>query len=345
MRDDMFKVIVERPRRVNSNAYKGDGRPFRNREELAGVLGMKMGYNDSKGLNENLAPLKRFLEKQVNRPWDKVYAEIRAVIDARSTVKQHILQHLNDFVETQTRWEGDRKAGRVLLRQHRRSGSYVELAQSRAELFVHPVSGILLRNRFHASYKADRDREHLAFELDKSRVRRILSDRVQLHLINQVWYEVTLDTLPPPYIVLKEIDGVVGRRRMFDKRWDVLRKEWVILENNARVAATGSSQDYYGCAALYAREKRQLNSREIRDLQLNTPQQKQKARKGLLFFRSIFQRRFISTSFNQTFFSQRQRQHPRHMQCLHPGAVVDLVAAAGAVRDHDAGVAGLADRR
>lgn len=85
MREDMFKVIVERPRLVNSNAYKEDGRQFRNDEENGTRLGIKKGYAYSKGLNENLAPLRRFLEKQVNRPWDKVYAEIREQIDPRST--------------------------------------------------------------------------------------------------------------------------------------------------------------------------------------------------------------------------------------------------------------------
>ena len=80
MRDDMFKVIVERPRRIHSNAYKGDGRAFRNREDGPSRLGMNKGYNDRKGLNENLAPLKRFLERQVNRPWGKVYKGIRAAI-------------------------------------------------------------------------------------------------------------------------------------------------------------------------------------------------------------------------------------------------------------------------
>jgi hypothetical protein len=33
MREDMFKVIVERPRPVNSNGYSRDGRKFRNDED------------------------------------------------------------------------------------------------------------------------------------------------------------------------------------------------------------------------------------------------------------------------------------------------------------------------
>ena len=40
MREDMFKVIVERPRLVNSNGYSRDGRKFRNDANAPGRLGM-----------------------------------------------------------------------------------------------------------------------------------------------------------------------------------------------------------------------------------------------------------------------------------------------------------------
>ncbi|MDB5769316.1 MAG: hypothetical protein JWQ61_4130 [Collimonas fungivorans] len=292
MRDDMFKVIVERPRRVHSNAYKGDGRPFRNQEDRPGLLGMKKGYNDRKGLNENLAPLKRFLEKQINRPWDKVYSEIRAAIDARSTVKQHILQHLDNFVAIQTRWEGNGVDGRVVLRQNSWSGHYVGLAESHAEMFVHPLTGILLRNRFYTNFYTARNRQKLALEQEKCKIRRIVSDRVQLHLLNQIWYEVTLDNLPPVRIVLQEADGVATKKSVCDKRWDVIRKAWVMLENDARMAPAGSSQDYYGCASLYAVRKRQLSSREMQKYQLNTPQ---KDPKGSFFLLRLF----ASTAFGR----------------------------------------------
>lgn len=282
MREDMFKVIVERPRCTHSNIYKGDGRKFRNSEDRPARIGMKDGYGHRKYLNENLAPLKRFLEQQVNRPWDKVYSEIRAAIDARSTVKQHILQHLDNFVAIETRWEGDRKEGHVLVRYTSWSGRYVELAESLSAMYVHPLTGILLHNRLRARFKAERNSKRSTSEKDK--IRRIISDRVQLHLVNDVWYEVTLDTLPAARVVLQHVKGVIEKTRICDKRWDAIRKAWVTLESKARVAPAGSNQDYYGCASLYALKKRQLSSREIRDHQLNAPQQKQKARKGLLFF-------------------------------------------------------------
>jgi hypothetical protein len=285
MRDDMFKVIVERPRRVNSNAYKGDGRPFRNGEDGPAMLGMKKGYNDRKWLNENLAPLKRFLEKQVNRPWDKVYGEVRAAIDARSTVKQHVLQHLENFVAIQTRWEADDKGGRVMVRESGWSGRYVTLEETRLALFVHPLTGILLRNRRYTNWQTRVTRKRHAEEQEKLAVRRRISDRVQLHCIDNVWYEITLDVLPPAHEVVQGENGVMTKKTVCDKRWDVARKAWVAREPTLRVAQPGSNQDLYGCATVYAAVKRQLRSKEIQAYQLTMPLQKQKARKGLLLLR------------------------------------------------------------
>ena len=42
--------------------------------------------------SENLRPLYRFLDAQVGRPWDKVYSEIRAHVNADTAVQYHILR-------------------------------------------------------------------------------------------------------------------------------------------------------------------------------------------------------------------------------------------------------------
>src|SRR4051794_20976984 len=56
------------------------------------------GYWGSKDLNENLSPLRRFLEKSVGRNWNKVHSEIREQVDHRRTIGFHVLQHLNQMV-------------------------------------------------------------------------------------------------------------------------------------------------------------------------------------------------------------------------------------------------------
>jgi hypothetical protein len=78
-----------------------DGRKFRDRSEAA-FLPMKAGYRDLKSLNENLRPLERYLSRQVNRPWDMVYRDMCAVIDGRSAVQRHILEHLRQYVAIRT---------------------------------------------------------------------------------------------------------------------------------------------------------------------------------------------------------------------------------------------------
>ena len=100
MREDMAKVIVERPRTGGHKNRKGR---WQDCTELPSQEGIHRRISDRKDLNENLAPLRRFLASQVGRPWDKVYAEICANLKPTSTVQQHVRAHLPDFVALKLR--------------------------------------------------------------------------------------------------------------------------------------------------------------------------------------------------------------------------------------------------
>lgn len=99
MRSDMFKVIVERPRWGAGHApavkLKKDRSPIKQ-------IGLKRHAREraayTKSLNENLAPLVRFIERRVGRRWDAVFSEICASLDTGSTVKMHVREHLGDIV-------------------------------------------------------------------------------------------------------------------------------------------------------------------------------------------------------------------------------------------------------
>src|SRR5260221_6595553 len=95
MRPDMFKVIVERPRSGRSFARACKLRPPRDDSTW---MPISRGRGD-KRLNENLAPLRRFLRKSVGRKWDDVYSEISAGLNVRSAVQKHVRDHLRDLVE------------------------------------------------------------------------------------------------------------------------------------------------------------------------------------------------------------------------------------------------------
>lgn len=95
MRRDMSRKLVERPRSGAGRKRKGRRRPA---DELPAREPMSMGRG-SKLFSENLAPLRRFLERRVGQPWDQVYSEIRARLVPRSTVHMHLLHHLDHMVE------------------------------------------------------------------------------------------------------------------------------------------------------------------------------------------------------------------------------------------------------
>ena len=139
MRPDMAKVIVERPRH-GGRGPKGYARRMRSRDseyDLPKCEGMRRPYGyDGKELNENLAPLYRYLDRQVGRPWDKVYSEMRAHINPNSAVQLHILQHVSHHLEVHA-VEYDGKVGSIGY------GGFAELRDG--QLYVHPRTGLLRR--------------------------------------------------------------------------------------------------------------------------------------------------------------------------------------------------------
>jgi hypothetical protein len=54
----------------------------------------------TKRLNEHLGPLRRYLDSQVGRPWNKVFSEICAHIDRSSAVQDHVRDHVAEYVAT-----------------------------------------------------------------------------------------------------------------------------------------------------------------------------------------------------------------------------------------------------
>jgi hypothetical protein len=99
----MAKVIVERPR--YGSRLRGRGKGYRKtlqrtaRDELPKRERISAYHRgNSKALNEHLGPLRRYLFKQIGRPWDKVFAEICAHISRDSAVQDHVRDHVFDYV-------------------------------------------------------------------------------------------------------------------------------------------------------------------------------------------------------------------------------------------------------
>jgi hypothetical protein len=244
MREDMYKVIVERPRR--GGFTNGGARQYRNSEERSHKIGMKQGYRDRKWLNENLAPLKRWLAKQVGRPWDNVYSELAAQIDRRNTVQEHIFTHIEQFVERNTFL----RDGEV-FQCGDWGRSAVRIRGSTVELFVHPVTRILLANRNVRTWQQTRAAARAVEALEQARFVRVLSPTRQLQQLDGYWFAVTLRAIPD---AICASDGK-SARRVYPKVWDVVEKQWVTrLDGNGWPRAK----------AVYAFAKRQLSTIELR---------------------------------------------------------------------------------
>lgn len=156
MRADMGKVLVERPRvgRARAQSWPGKGYRKRLRKRLdAGDApppreGMKASYNGNlKHFNEHLGPLRRFLDANIGRPWDKVYSEICQFVDRGNVVQKHILTHLFQYVATKVALvngepcHGERGWGA-------RYGDPLRATHDRNQWYVCPKSGLLRKSKY-----------------------------------------------------------------------------------------------------------------------------------------------------------------------------------------------------
>ncbi len=241
MRADMAKVLVERPRpgsREGSRPSKGyekrcrkamdhpDGPPARER--------MKAPYSDLRFFNEHLGPLRRYIDSQVGRPWDKVYAEICQHIDRGNVVQKHILTHLFEYVVTHVVMiDGEPCHG-----EGRRCGEPLrgERRWFRDEWYVCPKSGLLKR------VPPPRKRPPSGKPRPPAFVR--VNDSLQCHYLKGQWELVTVAPLPDQM------------KRHLTDAVDVVRRRHV------RYITDGEARAAYG-APVYATARRPLAKREL----------------------------------------------------------------------------------
>jgi hypothetical protein len=239
-------VLVERPRRRNSKT--SDARAVRRRDDFDGParLGMRAGYG-YRELNENIKPLRRYLHSQAGRPWAKVYSEICAQIDRRSTVQQHIHQHIDDFIATDVDFSRD-------------DGFY-------QPLYVDPKSGLIRVNTRRTSWKQYKRQRREKEAARVSAFRRVIDTSSMLLKLDGCWFLVEVAALPERTIRALRNDGVIQRVPYAEARFDVVMKR-----RTSRLSTEDDRRrkQLYGRVALYAVSKRQISRREIDAFELRT---------------------------------------------------------------------------
>jgi hypothetical protein len=222
MREDVFKVIVERPRR---------GMRLRHlRGRLAGEddLPVKIGVGRltaiararTKSLNENLAPLERYIAKQAGRPWNKVFSEISEHLDMDNTVMAHVRLHLDDFI-----------AIKVAVGRNgewfatRRTFGFAQSMPWHQRYYVDPNDGIVKVSAKlwrKLGLRDPRDRRKRA-KPDDADIRP-LDDSRELHRLDGIWFEMSFsratDGAPDAtaYDLLKRATVPASKRHAVAKR-------------------------------------------------------------------------------------------------------------------------------
>lgn len=238
MRWDMYEVIIERPRGGRGWGPRGKGRErMRDRldpEQAPQREPISMHRGGSKHLNENLAPLRRFLVRRVGRKWDDVYAEICATIRPDSAVQKHVLDHLRDMVYTRvverdgTLYEHGSRGVRALPEMYRRW----------APVYVCPDTGVLKKVPTTPRVRPPVERDVVPIDAGG-----------QYRRIDGVWYHITLSPVPESLYLQDVYDVVLGRGlREIGPDWT----RWARLK------------EQYGRGDRYASAKRQIGKRELR---------------------------------------------------------------------------------
>lgn len=245
MRKDIGKVITERPR-----AHSGDKTTRKGYKKQLGKEGLdrvkrepiKAMKGDSREFTDVLGPLVGFLNKNVGRPWDKIFSEICEVLPAKGGVSiSHARDHLFRFVAQDVKLINKKPCYSKPHRTFSIFSKDVDVPISE-QFFVHPDSKVLLKNKYWRSYRWRKgDFKPLAVEIDGN------------HYIEMdgVWYQVELKTLD----LNKEtqvVDVLLRRSFYFDSRHHSY--------SELRIA--------YGNGHTIATSKRQLNTREIKKLNL-----------------------------------------------------------------------------
>ena len=155
MRPDLNKVLTEQPRRGSDSRNLKTRARFRNYDEasdnqscLPKTGKMLMGnrelgpHDESKEFTDKLGPLKRWVDSQVGRNWDKVYSEIRRFFPNTNKQNHHLLDtHLMGYINRNVVVEKSRKGRRVFSTD----GHPGKRELPPSDIYVDPETHVLMR--------------------------------------------------------------------------------------------------------------------------------------------------------------------------------------------------------
>lgn len=258
MRQDMNQVVFG-SRRAGHIPLK-PGRTPRDLELLASREGMRRPYIACYGLRSketrlNYAPLHRYLDSQIGKPWDKVYADICRIFDARKPENRHVLDHLQWRIQT---------TGLVV-----KDGQVLELSPYSgwtpvSGWYVHPETRLLQKAseaNWNAVYRERKAREQAEAQANV----RVVSKTHRLVKHEGIWYMVEYAPVQPPktYLATEYVWDASQKGRVPTKVKRIDDTTYCVDVLTGRIF-TLEYIERYPNETVYAKKKRQASHQEMR---------------------------------------------------------------------------------
>ncbi len=261
MRSDMGKVITERerarswlPSSKDGKAVRWDGHDgnYDNQPKRAKISAHGQYGWETKEFTDVLGPLKGYIQKNVGRPWNKVYSEMCKFLDKGKLTHAHVFTHVYQWV------------GRnVILCE---DGAYREPHEMQSwrssyapDFYVHPKTGILRKNKRvkESKQEAVERRKKEARERDQID----LADGSCYRRIDDIWYRLKVRPASEFQISeYKSIQNIRNGRISFI----VSAKEHQMLESyrfkQTKVITMNNKQ-------FYVEDKRQVDKKGLKHIE------------------------------------------------------------------------------
>lgn len=188
MREDMSRVVTERPRRGGDGGKSIPAKGYKKRQKKTPLdeqprrekITAPYGW-DTKEFSDLIGPLRGYLNKQVGRPWDKIWSEVCANLRITSVSQSHIRDHVEMEVEKNVVM-----VGKVPYPSSNRRWARDGYPLSGDQLYVNPNTGLLCKTK--PSRRYVRPKQKLSFFAIGGK---------WYHAKNGIWYRLEMKMLPP----------------------------------------------------------------------------------------------------------------------------------------------------
>jgi hypothetical protein len=256
MRSDMSRIVHD-SYRYGGGLVTKPGRGPRNIEDVAVREGIRTPHKDGWGRSMkeqrlHASPLRRFLEKQVGRPWNEVFSELSRTFDSRSPINRSVLERFDNWVTTKHLYEEN---GQVM-----EAAPYMREPSPVTGLYVHPRTGLLLRSTA-KSWKQIYREQSAARQAKEAANERVVSKTKKLLKVDGLWFMVEFaPVMPPREMVICQYTNREGK---------TVQHTQVDPESICRDVLTGEEFttryiSYHPKKTTYAKSKRQASRRELK---------------------------------------------------------------------------------